>query len=166
MFTPSREGWQGERFAGLPEAGVVSAWRLDMEETESNGDVLVNSQDPLTPSTFSLYPQSGAPVVLKRAPAVFDASGLVVTRHEAISTDGARIPYVQVGPAGETGDAPVLMTGYGGFGLPREPAYTPGDRQAVAGARRDLRAHPHPRRRRVRHALARSGAPRGQDPVA
>ena len=103
VVTPSASGWVGGRFEGLPESGVVSAWRLDMEETESNGDVLVNAQDPLTPSTFSLYPKDGAPTILKRAPAVFDARGLVVTRHEAISVDGARIPYMQVGPAGEQG---------------------------------------------------------------
>jgi prolyl oligopeptidase len=123
VFTRIPSGWQGSHFEGLPEAGVVSAWRLDNEQTESNGDILVNSQDPLTPATFSLFPKTGAPVVLKRAPAVFDASGLTVSQHEAISVDGERIPYVQVGPAGETGNAPVLMTGYGGFALPREPVY-------------------------------------------
>jgi prolyl oligopeptidase len=47
----------------------------------------------------------------------------VVTRHEARSVDGERIPYVQVGPAKETGDAPVYMTGYGGFGSPTLPYY-------------------------------------------
>jgi prolyl oligopeptidase len=125
MLTPSAAGWEKSRFEGLPETGVVSAWRLDMEESESNGDVLVNAEDPVNPSTFSLFATGMAPVLLKRAPAVFDAAGLVVTRHEARSVDGERIPYVQVGPAGETGEAPVLMTGYGGFALPREPAYLP-----------------------------------------
>jgi prolyl oligopeptidase len=123
VFTRDLSGWKGRRFEGLPEAGVVSAWRLDMEETESNGDILVSSQDPLTPPTFSLFPKAGTPALLKRAPAVFDASGLTITQHEAISVDGERIPYVHVGPAAETGDAPVLMTGYGGFAIPREPVY-------------------------------------------
>ena len=65
-----------------------------------------------------------APTVLKQAPRTFTADGLVVTRHEAVSIDGERIPYVQVGPAGETGDAPVHMTGYGGFGLSSLPYYS------------------------------------------
>ncbi len=125
VFTPSATGWAGSRLSGLPETGVVSAWRLDAEETESNGDVLVNAEDPLTTPALSLFAPGAAPTVLKRAPTVFNASGLIVTRHEAVSTDGERIPYVQVGPADETGNAPVLMTGYGGFGLPREPGYVP-----------------------------------------
>ena len=60
---------------------------------------------------------------MKQAPKTFSADGLVVTRHEAISIDGERIPYVQTGPAGETGDAPVHITGYGGFGLAVKPYY-------------------------------------------
>ncbi len=51
------------------------------------------------------------------------ADGLVVSQHEAISVDGERIPYVQTGPARETGDAPVYMTGYGGFGMAVKPYY-------------------------------------------
>jgi prolyl oligopeptidase len=60
---------------------------------------------------------------LKPAPQVFDPTGLVVTRHEAISEDGTRIPYVQVGPPGETGEAPVHLSGYGGFGISQLPYY-------------------------------------------
>ena len=67
---------------------------------------------------------------------MFDAAGLMVTQQEAVSVDGERIPYVQVGPAGETGDAPVLMTGYGGFAVPREPVLQQRGRQALAGAGR------------------------------
>ena len=37
--------------------------------------------------------------------------------------DGERIPYVQTGPAAETGDAPVYMSAYGGFGLAVKPHY-------------------------------------------
>ena len=61
--------------------------------------------------------------MLKQAPKTFTADGLVVTQHEAISIDGERIPYVQTGPAGETGDAPVYMNAYGGFGLAVKPYY-------------------------------------------
>jgi prolyl oligopeptidase len=38
--------------------------------------------------------------------------------------DGERIPYVQVGPVRETGDAPVHLTGYGGFRLSQLPYYS------------------------------------------
>jgi hypothetical protein len=42
-----------------------------------------------------------------------------------VSSDGTRIPYVQVGPAKETGDAPVHLYGYGGFGISMQPFYHP-----------------------------------------
>jgi prolyl oligopeptidase len=124
VLQPSPQGWSRSRISGLPEIGVVHVGRLDMEEAESNGDLLANAQDPITPATLSLIEPDKTPVVLKRAPHTFTADGLVVTRHEAIATDGERIPYVQVGPPGETGDAPVHMNGYGGFGLARLPYYS------------------------------------------
>jgi prolyl oligopeptidase len=48
----------------------------------------------------------------------------VITQHEAISIDGERIPYVQTGPAAETGEAPVYISAYGGFGLAVRPYYS------------------------------------------
>ena len=47
----------------------------------------------------------------------------MVTQHEAISIDGERIPYVQTGPDTETGDAPVHLNAYGGFGISMRPYY-------------------------------------------
>jgi prolyl oligopeptidase len=73
---------------------------------------------------MTLIEPGQAPVILKRAPRTFDGDGLVVTRHEAVALDGERIPYVQVGPPGETGAAPVLMRGYGGFGVALLPSYS------------------------------------------
>src|SRR5207237_6840892 len=66
---------------------------------------------------------SASPAIWKQAPQPCPADGLMVTRHEAISVDGERIPYVQTGPAAETGDAPVYMSAYGGFGLAVKPYY-------------------------------------------
>ena len=113
-----------EEVAGLPPAGTVNAWPLDVEYGESDGSLLATTQDPVTPPTLLLTrPDLAAPEVLKRLPPAFDAAGLVVTRHEAVSSDGERIPYVQCGPAGETGDAPVHLYAYGGFGIPVMPSY-------------------------------------------
>jgi prolyl oligopeptidase len=124
VLTPSPQGWSRSKLSGLPEIGVVNVGRFDMEESESNGDLIANAQDPITPATMSLIEPGKSPVVLKRAPRTFNADGLVVTRHEAIAVDGERIPYVQVGPPDTHGDAPVLMNGYGGFGLSRLPYYS------------------------------------------
>jgi prolyl oligopeptidase len=123
VLTPSPAGWTQSQLPGLPKIGVVNVWRFDFDEAESNGDLLANAQDPVTPASIMLIEPGKAPVVLKQAPRTFTADGLLVTRHEAVSTDGERIPYVQVGPAGETGDAPVHMTGYGGFGIASLPYY-------------------------------------------
>lgn len=124
ICTPLAPGWSRERLQGLPGIGVVDVWSFDHHESESNGDLLANVQDPLTPPSLLLIERGvESPIVLKQAPKTFNADGLVVTQHEAISIDGERIPYVQTGPAGETGDAPVYMSAYGGFGLAVKPYY-------------------------------------------
>ena len=119
-----REDWAQAPLAGLPAVGTVSVWRLDEQPDELDGALVALAQDPLTPPTLLLTgPGAAAPAVLKRAPAAFDPAGLVVSRHEATSADGTRIPYVQVGPPGETGDAPVHLYGYGGFEVSELPCY-------------------------------------------
>ncbi len=116
--------WTTHTLGGMPAVGTAGAWGFDIEDMEADGTLLATVQDPLTPPTLMMIPPGpAAPVILKRSPAAFDAAGLVVTRHEAVSSDGERIPYVQSGPPGETGDAPVHMTGYGGFGVSTNPAY-------------------------------------------
>jgi len=118
----------GQRLVPRRVAGIARDRRgrrlaLDTEEEDSDGDLLANIQDPLTPSALTLIEGAQSPTVLKRAPKAFAAEGLVVTRHEAISIDGERIPYVQTGPAAETGDAPVYLNAYGGFGVSVRPYY-------------------------------------------
>jgi prolyl oligopeptidase len=123
VLTPLATGWGRTGLPGLPKVGVVDVWLLDTEESESNGDLLANLQDPLTPSSLMLIESFAAPALLKRAPRTFSAEGLVVTQHEAVSIDGERIPYVLTGPDAETGDAPVYMSAYGGFGHSVKPYY-------------------------------------------
>lgn len=123
LLAPSDGAWTRTALPGLPAIGVAGVGALDLDPSESNGDLLASVQDPLTPPTLMLIEKGQAPTLLKRAPAVFTTTGLAVTRHEAVSIDGERIPYVQIGPPGETGDAPVHMTGYGGFGLSTLPYY-------------------------------------------
>jgi prolyl oligopeptidase len=122
-LSPSETGWPRERITGLPDIGVANVWPLDVRTEESNGDLLASAQDPLTPPSLFLVRPAAAPELLKRAPEAFDPAGLVVTRHEATSPDGTRIPYMQVGPPGETGDAPVHLSGYGGFRISQLPYY-------------------------------------------
>ena len=122
-ISPSAGEWSREVITGLPDLGAAHVWPLDVYPEESNGDLLAAAQDQLTPPSLYLIEPRAAPQLLKRAPQAFNPTGLVGTRHEAVSSDGTRIPYVQVGPAGETGDAPVHLYGYGGFGISMPPYY-------------------------------------------
>src|ERR1700733_1868486 len=62
VLTPSATGWSRTSLPGLPEIGVVDVWRLDTHESESNGDLLANIQDPLTPSSLMLIERLQSPV--------------------------------------------------------------------------------------------------------
>lgn len=123
VLSPSDGNWTSTPLPGLPDIGIANVWRLDADVNEGTGELLLNAQDPLTPPTLSLVERGKAPQLLRRAPSTFDADGLSVRRHEAVSEDGTRIPYVVTGPADETGEAPVHVTGYGGFQIPQLPVY-------------------------------------------
>ena len=50
---------------GLPEATIISLWPLDIEDAESNGDLLLDYQDPLTPPTLSSAELTGGQFTLE-----------------------------------------------------------------------------------------------------
>lgn len=79
----------------------------------------------LEPTTLYYTDGSAPPAVLKTSPAYFDPAGMEVEQHQATSKDGTKIPYFLVKPKGMKvdGTTPILMTGYGGFQVPRLPAY-------------------------------------------
>ena len=120
-----RDGkWQREPMAGLPEFVEAGASAVDSDDSD---DYFLNTTGFLTPTTLSMGTAGGAPaVMLKHLPAYFDAKGLAVSQHEAVSKDGTRIPYFQVGAADLALDGcrPTLLTGYGGFQIPRLPSYS------------------------------------------
>ncbi|NBW96296.1 MAG: S9 family peptidase, partial [Planctomycetia bacterium] len=123
--------WDREPLAGVPEFGTASA--IPVDEMDSDDCWLVTSS-PLEPSTLSIRSSSTPatpPERLKQTPVFFASQGLEVGQHEAVSKDGTRIPYFQVGPAELPldGSTPTLLYGYGGFEIPLVPGYN-----AVAGA--------------------------------
>ncbi len=122
-FDP-REGWRAAPLPGAPEAGVASVWPLDAAADESDGTLLLQAEDPVTPPRLLLLELgAAAPALLREATPAFDGSGLTVARHDAVAADGERVPYFQVGPAEARGDAPILLHGYGGFRIPILPSY-------------------------------------------
>jgi len=123
FWNPSKAGWKRIEQPELPKIAAVNLWSLDIVDEEANGDMIGSIQTPISPPTLALFASGKAPDLLKRAPSTFDSDGLHVSRHEAQSVDGERIPYIQVGPKELTGDAPVHLSGYGGFGIPQLPYY-------------------------------------------
>ncbi len=152
--TPSANGWIRDTLRGLPEIGVVDVWRLDNDESESNGDLLANVQDPLTPPSLMLIEGVSRPALLKQAPEDFlrgwarrhparshfnrwRADSLCANR--ACHRDGRRAgPYDRLRRLRPFGKALLQFSA----------------RQALARAWRHLRAGQYPRRRRVRNTLA------------
>lgn len=85
-------------------------------------DFLVDRADFVTPLTLSLGTLNAPPEVLKRAPVAFAAEGVVVEQHHAVSADGTRVPYFQVGKPADS-PRPTLIYGYGGFEEAELPHY-------------------------------------------
>lgn len=106
----------------LPENATVSLG----SSSDSEDMLMIDVTDFLTPSTLYLYDGRAAMLEpLKSSPARFDASGMTVEQHQAKSADGTMIPYFIVKPKGMVADGSTatLLTGYGGFQVPRLPGY-------------------------------------------
>ena len=80
----------------------------------------------LAPSQYFLCDESGTPqpTPLTSAPPV-DTSRWEVIREKATSKDGTQIPISVIAPKGlaRDGSRPLLLTGYGGYGIPMSPYY-------------------------------------------
>ncbi|GAS97701.1 peptidase [Mycolicibacterium canariasense] len=115
ILTPGE--WTAADVAGLPaNTNTVIAG------ADPHGDeIFLDSSGFVTPSRLLLGTDAGEFVEIKRAPAFFDADGLEVNQHFAVSADGTRVPYFVVGRPGASG--PTLLGGYGGFEVSRTPAY-------------------------------------------
>ncbi|MGQ0700046.1 MAG: prolyl oligopeptidase family serine peptidase [Panacagrimonas sp.] len=110
----------------VPEFGEASARALDPDRSD---DYFVTVEDFLHPTrllegSFGRSTQ----ILLKQLPDFFQASGLEIVQREALSKDGTRIPYFQVGKPGlkVNGSNPTLLYGYGGFEIPMTPRYRAG----------------------------------------
>ena len=109
--------------AGLPEFGSIMVSAVDPLDSD---EYSMNVTDFLTPSSYFMGTLGGnAAEKLKQAPSFFDASGMTVSQHEAISKDGTHIPYFEVAPKDlePNGRTPTLLTGYGGFEVSETPYY-------------------------------------------
>ncbi|WP_348631952.1 prolyl oligopeptidase family serine peptidase [Pontixanthobacter sp. CEM42] len=111
--------WQSSK-VDLPDNATVSIGASSNETDE----IMFTVTDFLTPTTL-YYSEGDKPEVLKTSPSRFDADGMDVEQHEAVSADGTKIPYFIVKPKGMQlgANTPTLLTGYGGFQVSRLPGY-------------------------------------------
>ncbi|WP_262030912.1 prolyl oligopeptidase family serine peptidase [Microvirga sp. Mcv34] len=120
------EPWHLERLSGLPDTASVQAMSLDAGQLDRTDEFLLAISSFIEPTKLALVTEDRLIDVLKEAPAAFDASGLEVTRHEAVSVDGESIPYYQIGPKNQQGPRPTVLYGYGGFSVSMTPGYLGG----------------------------------------
>ncbi len=107
-----------------PVRGTQGSGNTVIVTTDDTGhEIFLDSSGFLTPSQL-LHGKAGETLeVIKTAPSFFDASGLTVSQHFAISDDGTAIPYFIVGPRDRTSPQPTLLGGYGGFEVAQTPGY-------------------------------------------
>jgi len=117
--------WATSDVPELPTFGSIGVRPVDRIESD---DVWITVSGFDTPTTLLLasVASGNAPERLKSAPAFFDATGLEITQHFAVSDDGTRIPYFLLTPANarRDGTAPTLLYGYGGFEISLLPSYS------------------------------------------
>ena len=125
VLTPRDGRWDRAPLPGAPEIGTASVSAVDEQDSD---DYFLTTSGYLTPNSLSLGTAAGGPSeALKKGPEFFDATGLAVSQHEAVSKDGTRVPYFQVSrdPLKLDGANPTLLYGYGGFEIAMVPSYLP-----------------------------------------
>lgn len=92
--------------------------------SDETDQIMYTVSDFLNPTTL-YYSEGGKPEPLKTSPSYFDPAGMDVEQFMATSKDGTQIPYFLVKPKGMAmdGSTGTLLTGYGGFQVPRLPSY-------------------------------------------
>ena len=122
VATPMAEGWSTQEIVAT-ELQTTQVWAVDEDDSD---DYWMLSSGFLQPATLSMGSVGGgAAEPIKSSPEMFDASGLSVEQHFAMSKDGTRIPYFQIGASDLVldGNNPTVLYGYGGFEISHTPAY-------------------------------------------
>jgi prolyl oligopeptidase len=122
-FARRGDGWERSSLpvAANSSVGIATAGDLD--------DTLYYSVEGFLDPTrlWRVDAASGAQEDIKVLPARFDASRDEVEQFEAVSSDGAKVPYFVVHPKGMRLDGanPTLLYAYGGFEVSMLPSYSP-----------------------------------------
>lgn len=114
--------WQHHPIA-LPDHGTI---RVVMADSRSE-TAFITYQSFLQPITLYAADASARRIrPLRSEGAALDGGRFMTEQLEAVSKDGARIPYfiVHARDLKYDGSSPTLMRGYGGFGFPQYPIYS------------------------------------------
>lgn len=118
--TAGKDGWAVARGTPEPEGTAVGFGAAD----PASDAVVVHRAGYLLPNRLELIGGNRAAASLYEEKPAFDASGFVVELKTATSKDGTPIDYYLLRPkTSKPGATPLLMTGYGAFGISFAPEY-------------------------------------------
>ncbi|NOJ60516.1 prolyl oligopeptidase family serine peptidase [Arthrobacter sp. 260] len=120
------DNWRSEILDACPPLHSVDAYAVDDEDDDAGNDYWLVISGFLTPSTLLRGTIGGKHAPVKSTPSFFDDDRFTVEQHFAVSKDGTRVPYFQVGAKDLVldGENPTLLSGYGGFENAMVPAYS------------------------------------------
>jgi len=108
----------------LPGPGSLTGLSVaDRDTPEQTGRLWIGWTDFVTPAQVHRY-EDGSTVLEATAPGVAPVPAVRSEQREFTSADGTTIRMFVLSPEG-AGPRPTLVTGYGGFGISREPGYAP-----------------------------------------
>ncbi|MDQ0278712.1 prolyl oligopeptidase [Arthrobacter silviterrae] len=132
-------GWAASALDACPPLHSVDAYAVDDEDQDpdtphAGNEYWLVATGFLTPTALlrgtipaaGTATPAGPAAAVRQAPSFFKEADYRVEQHFAVSDDGTRIPYFQVGPKDLRldGGNPTLLGGYGGFEVSRTPAYS------------------------------------------
>ena len=128
VLAPGAAGWRREELTAVPEWSSVTVVSTDRRESNEYWLSIEGFLRP--PSLLRGVAGTAELETVKTSPSFFDATGLAVEQRFATSDDGTAVPYFVIGPDGDTGPRPTLLSGYGGFEVPLLPQYDGADGRA------------------------------------
>lgn len=121
---PGSRGWSTTRSLSAPPGVAMTISSYD----RFGPGLVVQQTGFLTPTETKLVLPGRKPVALFTGKSVVDASKFVTEIHSARSRDGTMVDYYLVRPnKPSAGPMPVILSGYGGYGINVEPSYFTGD---------------------------------------
>jgi prolyl oligopeptidase len=123
-YTPAADGaagWARERI-DVPDLGSVGVSASDVHTDR----FFFTYSTYIQPTTLYLSEEDGTVREVRRMPEMFDADGLTVSQHRAVSKDGTEVPYFLVHreDVAMDGKNPTLLYAYGGFEISITPDYS------------------------------------------